>query len=277
MKLATVEVAGATHACRVEDDEVVLIEGCPDLGALLSDADWRHTASAASGHRLPTAEISYAPAIPAPNKIICLGLNYLSHITEMGRDRPAYPTLFAKFSGALIGANDPIRLPRVSDQVDWEAELAVIMGRAGRSIDRADALDWVAGYTVANDITMRDWQHRTREFLSGKTFERSTPLGPSMVTADELPGGATGLEVRCEVDGVVVQEGTTADLCFDVAQIVSYVSEIITLLPGDVILTGTPGGVGAGRQPPVYLRPGQLVRTSIERIGVLENTCEGEP
>ncbi|MPY43833.1 fumarylacetoacetate hydrolase family protein, partial [Streptomyces phyllanthi] len=182
------------------------------------------------------------------------------------------PTLFAKYDGSLIGAHDQIHMPPVSDDLDWEAELAVVVGRPGRHVPREKALAHVAGYTVANDVTVRDWQHRTREFLSGKTFEATTPVGPVLVTPDELPPGASGLDISCSVDGHTMQKSNTADLLFDVADTIAYISTVITLLPGDLILTGTPGGVGAGRDPKVFLRPGQELVTAVEGIGELRNT-----
>jgi acylpyruvate hydrolase len=273
MRLATARTDSGTSAVRLEGDHLVQLPH-PDVGALLLCPDWRK-AAAAQGPEL-AATTSLAPLVTHPNKIICLGLNYASHIAEMGRATPEYPTLFAKYDGSLIGPYDDITLPFVSDQVDWEAELAVVIGREGRHVATGDALDLVAGYTVVNDITVRDWQHRTREFLSGKTFEATTPLGPHLVTSDELPEGASGLEISCSVDGEQVQKSDTRDLLFDVAAIISYVSTMITLQPGDVIATGTPGGVGAGRDPQVFLRPGQEVVTRISGIGELRNTCVAE-
>ncbi|WP_328840706.1 fumarylacetoacetate hydrolase family protein [Streptomyces europaeiscabiei] len=274
MRLATVRLADrheTTTAARQEGDELVLLPYA-DIGALLSSGDgWRERA-ARDGERVPLAGASFAPLVPHPNKIVCLGLNYATHIKEMGRPTPAHPTLFAKFDGSLIGAQDAIHMPPISDDLDWEAELGVVVGRPGRHIARAEALEHVAGYTVANDVTVRDWQHRTREFLSGKTFEATTPVGPALVTPDELPPGASGLAISCSVDGHVMQKSNTADLLFDVAETIAYVSTIITLLPGDLILTGTPGGVGAGRDPKVFLRPGQELVTTVEGIGELRNT-----
>jgi acylpyruvate hydrolase len=270
MRLSTVRIHGRTAAARQDGDDLVVLPYA-DVGDLLAAGpDWPQRA-AADGDRVPRATASLAPVVPHPNKIICLGLNYATHITEMGRPTPAHPTLFAKYDGALIGARDPIHAPAVSDEVDWEAELGVVIGYPGRGVHRERALDHVAGYTVANDVTVRDWQHRTREFLSGKTFEATTPVGPALVTADELPSGAAGLAISCAVDGRVMQKSTTADLLFGVADIVSYVSTIITLAPGDLILTGTPGGVGAGRDPKVFLKPGQELVTTIDGIGELRN------
>jgi acylpyruvate hydrolase len=274
MRLSTVRVTDdhRTAAARQEGDELVLLP-YSDVGALLAAGDdWQVRAAATDGERLPLSEASLAPLVPHPNKIVCLGLNYATHIKEMGRATPAHPTLFAKYDGSLIGAHDDIHMPPVSDDLDWEAELGVVIGRGGRHIPREKALEHVAGYTVANDVTVRDWQHRTREFLSGKTFEATTPVGPTLVTPDELPPGASGLTISCGVDGHTMQQSNTADLLFDVADTIAYVSTIITLLPGDLILTGTPGGVGAGRDPKVFLRPGQELVTTVEGVGELRNT-----
>lgn len=274
MRLSTVRLADdrQTAAARHEGDELVLLP-YSDIGALLAAGDdWPARASSGSGERLPLAEASLAPPVPHPNKIICLGLNYAAHIKEMGRPTPVHPTLFAKYDGSLIGAYDDVHTPPVSDDLDWEAELGVVIGRSGRHVPREKALEYVAGYTVANDVTVRDWQHRTREFLSGKTFEATTPVGPALVTPDELPPGASGLTIACSVDGHTMQKSNTADLLFDVADTIAYISSIITLLPGDLILTGTPGGVGAGRDPKVFLRPGQELVTTVEGLGELRNT-----
>jgi acylpyruvate hydrolase len=272
MRLSTVRIEGSgTRAARLEGDELVVLSAA-DVGSLLaSGPGWRERAAGEAGRRLPADGASLAALVPQPNKIICLGLNYASHIAEMGRPTPAFPTLFAKYSGSLIGPRDDIHSPAVSDDLDWEAELAVVIGVPGRHIAAARALDHVAGYTVANDVTVRDWQHRTREFLSGKTFEATTPIGPALVTPDELPAGASGLEIGCSVDGDVMQKSNTSDLLFDVPGTIAYISTMITLLPGDLILMGTPGGVGAGRDPKVFLKPGQQLVTWIEGIGELCN------
>ncbi|MCS7482891.1 fumarylacetoacetate hydrolase family protein [Umezawaea endophytica] len=278
MRLATLRHHGRTHAARRDGDSYVLLPHT-DVGTLLKDPDWRRLAERDTGARVPVSEVDYATLVPHPNKIICLGLNYASHIREMGRDTPEYPTLFAKYDGALVGARDDIVLPAVSERVDWEAELGFVVGRTARHVHRDEASHHVAGYTIVNDVTARDWQRRTREFLSGKTFESTTPVGPELVTADELDAddARPDLEIRCEVDGEVMQRSRTADLLFGVADILSYVSDIITLHPGDLIATGTPGGVGDGRDPQVYLKPGQVLRTVVEGLGELRNTCVAEP
>jgi len=274
MRLASLIVDSERYAARVHDDCYVLLP-YPDVGALLAKPDWRHLGQA-DGKTIDADRAQLVTLVPHPNKIVCLGLNYASHIAEMGRPTPQHPTLFAKYDGALIGPTEDVTLPLVSDQVDWEAELGVVIGTAGRHLSAQNALEVVAGYTVINDITVRDWQHRTREFLSGKTFEATTPVGPHLVTPDELPAGASGLEIRCEVDDVVMQFSNTDDLLFDVADTIAYISTIITLRPGDLIAMGTPGGVGAGATPPKFLREGQTVVTAIERIGELRNVCRRE-
>ncbi len=266
MKLATIRTADGTRAVRVDEHEAVET-GDTDLGALLARADWRDLAAAADGARHGVESLDYAPLIPRPEKIICVGLNYRSHIQEMGRDLPEHPTLFAKYHRSLIGAHDPIVMPVGSEQVDWEAELAVVVGATVRHASPEQARAAIAGYSVLNDITARDFQNRTLEWLQGKTFEQSTPVGPWLVT-DALPG-----EISCTVDGDVVQKSDTADLHFDAATLISYISAIITLVPGDLIATGTPGGVGHARKPPRYLRPGSEVLTRIDGIGECRNTC----
>lgn len=269
MKLATVRAHGATRAARITDNAAVLLDAA-DVGELLSDSNWADRA-AADGETVALDGLEYLPVIPRPDKIVCLGLNYATHIAETGRETPEFPTLFAKYSGALTGAYADIPMPRQSRTLDWECELAVVIGRGGRDIAAEDALDHVAGYTVSNDVTVREWQRRTRQYLAGKTWEAMTPLGPWLVTADELPPGAAGLTIETLVDGEVMQSSNTSDLLFDVGAIIAYLSAIISLRPGDVILTGTPGGVGNARDPKVFLEPGQLLETVIERVGHTRN------
>lgn len=276
MKLATVRTPGGTRAVRVDGDQLVDL-GFPDLGELLRQPGWRELAASGAGAALPAADADFAPVVPRPGKIICVGLNYRAHILEMGRELPRYPTLFAKFPEALIGAGDEIRLPPESRAVDWEAELALVIGAPVRRATEAAAEAAIAGFSVLNDVTMRDWQYRTRMWLQGKTFEATTPFGPYLVTPDELPGGVRPrLELTCRVDGELVQRAGTDDLVFDPVALVRYVSTIVTLAPGDVIATGTPGGVGHARQPPRYLTPGARLTTAITGLGELRNTAVGE-
>ncbi|WP_422768842.1 fumarylacetoacetate hydrolase family protein [Plantactinospora sp. WMMC1484] len=279
MRLATIRVDGGTRAARVHDDHLTLL-AAPDVGALLADPSWPDAIGtgrlpATGTGRLPLESADYAPLVPNPSKILCVGLNYRGHILEMGRDLPSVPTLFAKFAASLVGARDRLVLPAVSDQVDWEAELAVLVGRPIRRATATEASTAIAGYSVLNDVSMRDWQWRTSQWLQGKTFEASTPLGPWLSTPDEV-GDAADLEVRCEVDGVMVQRARTSDLLFRPAEVLAYVSRFITLVPGDVVATGTPAGVGAGREPKTFLRPGQVLRTAIEGLGECVNECVRE-
>ncbi len=265
MKLATVRTATGTAAVRVDDDGAVEL-GAADLGEFLARPDWKAAAAAADGPRHDLGGLDYAPVVPRPEKIFCVGLNYRTHILEMGRELPGAPALFAKFARALVGAYDPVELPAGSDQVDWEAELGVVIGAEVRHATPEQAAAAIAGYTVVNDVTARDFQYRTVQWLQGKTFERSTPVGPWLVT-DAEPG-----EISCEVDGDVVQKADTADLVFGPADLVAYISQIITLVPGDLIATGTPGGVGHARKPPRYLTEGCELVTRVEGVGELRNT-----
>lgn len=272
MKLATVRTEAGTRAAKLTDAGYVDL-GLPDVGALLDRPDWPQQAASAQGAPLPEGA-GLAPLVPRPGKIICVGLNYRNHIREMGRDLPEHPTLFAKFTDSLIGARDDIRLAPESDQVDWEAELTLVIGDTVRRADEAAAERAIAGFTVMNDVTMRDWQYRTKQWLQGKTFEDTTPLGPVLVTPDELPGGTRpALPITCRVDGETVQHSDTGDLVFDPVDLVRYCSTVMTLRPGDVIATGTPGGVGHARKPPRYLVDGSSVVTEVEGVGRLENTA----
>ncbi|GGN49847.1 2-hydroxyhepta-2,4-diene-1,7-dioate isomerase [Streptomyces albiflavescens] len=271
MKLATIRTGDTTRAVRLDGDALVDL-GFPDVGALLSQDSWAETAASATGAPYAAAEAEYAPLVPVPSKVVCVGLNYRNHIQEMGRDLPEHPTLFAKFADSLIGAGDDIVRPDETDQLDWEVELAVVIGKPVRRARGAEAEQAIAGFTVLNDITCRDWQFRTREWLQGKMWDSSTPVGPYLVTPDELPGGVRpALDVRLLVDGEVMQSDTTADLLFDPVALVEYVSAITRLNPGDMIATGTPGGVGHARKPQRFLVGGETVVAEIDGIGRLEN------
>ena len=271
MRLLTVRTPEGTRAARQDGDTLIVLDA-PDVGAVLA-AGGLEAAATATGRSMPLDEADLAPVIPRPPKIVCLGMNYRTHVEEMGREVPAHPTLFAKYARSLIGARDPIALPPESEQADWEVELAFVIGTEVRRAAGAEAGRAIAGFTVLNDVSMRDWQFRTMQFLQGKTWDRSTPLGPALVTPDEVGGTTPDLALSCEVDGEVMQQARTSDLLFDPEELVAYISTIVTLEPGDVVATGTPGGVGAGRTPPVFLKPGHVVRTSIEGIGDLVNEC----
>lgn len=274
MRLATVRRPdGTTFAARLDGDDLVPLP-YPDVVALLAEPAWPEAAAAPTGDRVAVADADLAPPV-RPAKVVCVGLNYRSHIEEMGRPLPDHPTLFIKFADTLTGPYDDLVLPNVSAEVDWEVELGVVVGRAARNVDEVEAAACIAGYTVVNDISMRDWQWRTMQWDQGKNFEASTPVGPFLVTGDEVGDpeakGTVDLEITCRVDGETMQTARTADLLFTPAAIVAYVSQFTTLRPGDLIATGTPGGVGAGRDPKVFLAPGQVLETAIEGIGACRN------
>ena len=262
MQLATVTTSSGTSAA-------ALVEGswrrlpAGDLSALLADGT-----AIVPGEALPDA--SPIQPLPSPRKVICCGLNYGDHLAETGREEPTHPTLFAKYADTLIGPDDEIALPR-GLEIDWEAELAVVVGRELRGATLAEAAEAIAGYTVANDISVRDWQRRTLQWFQGKAWDATTPLGPVVVTPDELDPTA-GVEVICRVNGVERQRGNTKTLVFDAATLLAYVSTFTVLRPGDLVLTGTPGGVGMGMTPPTYLADGDVVETEIPGIGTLRNT-----
>ncbi|GGN23491.1 2-hydroxyhepta-2,4-diene-1,7-dioate isomerase [Lentzea pudingi] len=260
MKLATVSTEHGFRVVAAKANGYVDL-GPGDVGSLLASGG---LPPAADGEVLEIDPARFAPVIPNPGKIICVGLNYRTHIIEMGRALPTRPTLFAKYPEALIGPHETLVLPPESESVDWEAELAVVIGHRVRRADGATAENAIAGYTVMNDVTLRDWQFRTQEWLQGKTWEATTPLGPHLVTPDELSSDAV---ISCAIDGEIVQKSTIADLLFSPVDLVSYISTILTLNPGDVIATGTTSGVGHARTPPRYLRHGQTMVTRVEGIG----------
>lgn len=218
----------------------------------------------------PLAAARLLPPVPTPPKIICVGRNYAKHAKEAGLDISEIPIIFARFAATLVADGDPIVRPAVSEQFDWEGELAVVIGKGGRNIAKESAMDHVAGYSVFNDVTVRDFQFRTTQYTAGKNFQHSGPFGPHLVLTDEVPDPHS-LTITTHVDGELKQEGNTGELIFDVPTIISHLSEFVQLEPGDVIPTGTPAGVGFKRQPPEFLQPGQTVRVEIDGIGVLEN------
>ncbi|MDF6041003.1 fumarylacetoacetate hydrolase family protein [Streptomyces sp. JH14] len=270
MKLATIRTTDGTRAVRLDGDVHVDL-GCTDLGELFAEADWQAKAAAASGTTYPVEGADFAPVVPNPSKVVCVGHNYINHIKEMGRDLPNYPTLFPKFADTLIGANDDIVKPAETDAFDWEVELAVVIGKQVRRADEQQAADAIAGFTVMNDISVRDWQFRTIEWTQGKIWEATTPVGPYVVTPDEVGGVRPALKVRTVVDGQVMQQDDTGTLLFDPVFLVQYISTVITLRPGDIIATGTPAGVGNARDPKVFLLPGQNVVTEITGLGACTN------
>lgn len=241
-------------------------------GEALNDAAERLSKCAA----LTAGEFRLLPPIPTPDKIICIGLNYADHSKESGFEPPAYPTVFARYATSLIGHEAAIVRPKCSDQLDYEGELAVIIGRGGRHIPEADALDHVGGYSIFNDGSIRDYQFKSPQWTVGKTFDQTGGFGPELVTPDELPAGCKGLRLETRLNGEVVQSASTDDLIFSVARLISILSEAITLSPGDVIVSGTPAGVGLARKPPLWMKPGDVCEVAVEGVGRLVNPIAQE-
>jgi acylpyruvate hydrolase len=230
-----------------------------------------------TGPRLPLAQQVFAPLVPEPGKIICLGLNYLDHAQEGGRDLPDYPWFFYRGKSSLVAHGQPGILPRVSTQLDYEAELAVVIGRkVPRHVSRSEALQFVFGYSCFNDMSVRDYQKRTSQWTIGKNFDSTGGFGPVLVTADELAPGAVGLRVQTRLNAQVMQDANTRDMIFPVDQTIAMLAECMTLEPGDVIIMGTPAGVGQSRKPPVWMKAGDTVEIEIEGVGVLRNVIAAE-
>ena len=218
---------------------------------------------------LKASKVKLLPPIPDPGKILCIGLNYKDHAAEMGNPLPTYPVVFTRFTSTLVPHGGKMLTPRASSMLDYEAELAVIIGKRGRNIAKDKALSHVGGYACFNDGSVRDYQMKTSQFTLGKNFDGTGAFGPDLVTPDELPKGAHGLKIMCRLNGKTMQDGTTADLVFDVAALIAEISTVMTLEPGDVIITGTPAGVGFTRNPKVFMKPGDVCEIEIEKIGVL--------
>ncbi|HLW63972.1 MAG TPA: fumarylacetoacetate hydrolase family protein [Gemmataceae bacterium] len=227
--------------------------------------------------KLAVGSAQYHAVVPNPPKILCIGLNYRDHAIEGGKAIPTEPVLFAKFTTALIGAGEPIVLPKVSQKVDYEAELVIVIGKRGRHIPADKAFDHVAGYTCGHDVSARDWQFRGEEkqWIIGKTFDTFGPVGPELVTTDEAPH-PHNLSIRMKLNGQVMQNSNTKEFIFGVPQLLAYLSQVVTLEPGDLIFTGTPPGVGGARKPPVWLKPGDVAEVEIDGIGVLRNPVVAE-
>ncbi|MBI3978362.1 MAG: fumarylacetoacetate hydrolase family protein [Chloroflexi bacterium] len=223
----------------------------------------------------PIAAVRILAPIQRPGKIICIGLNYRDHALETGQPIPEVPVIFAKFANTIVGPGEPVILPAASNRLDYEVELAVVIGKAGRRIPVESGYEHVAGYTILNDVSARDHQFETTQWIRGKTADTFAPTGPYLVTPDEAPG-LPELDVRLWVNGELRQSSNTRQLIFSVPHLISFLSQTITLEPGDVISTGTPSGVGHARKPPVYLKPGDVMRLEIEKLGVLENPCIAE-
>lgn len=215
--------------------------------------------------------VELLPPVSDPEKIVCIGLNYFDHSTESGFKQPDFPTIFGRFNSSLIAHGDPILRPQVSEQLDYEGELAAVIGRTARDVPEAQALDHVAGYSIFNDGSIRDYQFKAPQWTPGKNFDDTGAFGPYFVTSDELPPGCAGLKIQTRLNGQVVQNSTISDMVFPVARLVSILSSFMTLKPGDVIVTGTPAGVGVARKPPLFMRHGDVCEVEIEGIGILAN------
>ncbi|MBP0495181.1 fumarylacetoacetate hydrolase family protein [Pararoseomonas indoligenes] len=280
MKLATFRHGGTTSWGVVEGDTILdtgaaLRDRFPDLKSVIAAGALDAARDAAGAARIALSEITWLPVIPNPDKILCVGLNYETHRKETGRSEVENPTIFARYANSQTGHLAPILRPRVSQDLDFEGELAVIIGRPGRYVSKADALAHVAGYACYNDGSVRDWQRHTHQFTPGKNFPETGAFGPWMVTPDEV-GDLARLRLQTRVNGQVVQDALIEQMIFDVPRQIEYCSAFTRLEPGDVIATGTPGGVGAKRQPPLWLKPGDTVEVEIDRVGLLRNSVADE-
>jgi 2-keto-4-pentenoate hydratase/2-oxohepta-3-ene-1,7-dioic acid hydratase in catechol pathway len=278
MRLVTFSAGGRPRPGVVAQQKVLELP-YPDLVAFLEDGERARQAAekllaapAAAAH--PLSAVKLLAPIPKPPKLILIGLNYRDHAIESGLPIPETPTVFAKFSNAVIGPGEPIQLPQASKEVDYEAELAFVIGRRGKHLAPIAWKDHVFGYTMVNDVSARDFQRATSQWVFAKTFDTFGPMGPELVSADEVPD-PHNLRIGCEVNGRVLQDSSTSQLIFRIPELVSYLSQAMTLEPGDVVSTGTPPGVGFARKPPIFLQPGDEVVVKVEGLGELRNPCVG--
>ncbi|WP_186046556.1 fumarylacetoacetate hydrolase family protein [Burkholderia gladioli] len=285
MKLVTFRSGDTTRLGVIDGNDVVDLNQADASvpanlrAALMSGIDLNAAArrAIASGeHRVPFASVKLAPVVPDPGKIVCLGHNFYDHAKEGGNLKPVYPLIFFRGASSLIAHEDPVIRPRVSEKLDYEAELMIVIGKRARHVKRDDALEYVYGYACFNDVSVRDYQKRTSQWTIGKNFDGTGSFGPWLVTADELPPGAEGLKLRLVLNGQVMQQASTADMIWGVAETIELLSECMTLEPGDVVAMGTPAGVGWARDPSVWLRQGDRVEVDIERVGRLQNTVQDE-
>jgi acylpyruvate hydrolase len=275
MRLATIAFSTGISGAVVRDGHAAPVPGYPDVGAILIAGDAGTAAASAAAdadawHEFSTEDLRLP--VTNPSAVFCVGLNYRAHMIEMGREPPEHPTLFAKQARALTNPFAPVQLPLASAQVDYEGELVIVIGRAGRDIPEETAPIHIAGYCLMNDVTMRDWQYRTIQWFAGKNFERATPVGPFVVTPDEFSPDSETIEVT--VNGALRQRAPLADLVFGASQLVADISRITTLRPGDLIATGTPGGVGHSMKPASYLCDGDVVEVRVNGIGSISNRFE---
>ena len=277
MKLATFKTAqgesyGIVTAKGIVDLKLLIGNRFPDLKSLIAGNGFSQVVQylgAAADYQ--ASDVNWLPVIPNPDKILCVGLNYQEHVVETGRDNTEQPAIFLRLPESQVGHRQPIVRPRESTHLDFEAEIAVIIGRPGRRIAQKDAYSYVSGYSCYNDGSVRDWQRHTIQWTAGKNFAQTGGFGPWMVTADEIPPGTT-MTLSCRLNGERMQHASTEQMIFKIPKIIEYVSTWTTLVPGDVLVTGTPGGVGARRNPPLWMKPGDKVEIEIDKVGILENS-----
>lgn len=267
---------GVVDGDTVSDAGAVLGQCYSDLRSVLESSDGlAELAALRDAPVLSVEQVQWLPVIPNPDKVLCVGLNYLKHIVETGREVPKHPTLFTRFASAQVGHDQPLIQPKASTAFDFEGELAIVIGKAGRHISKENALQHIAGYSLFNDGSIRDWQRHTLQFTAGKNFVGSGSFGPWLVTQEEITD-INSLVLETRLNGEVVQREGLDDLLFKIPELIEYISTFTELLPGDVIATGTPGGVGAFRTPPLWMKPGDVVEVEVEGIGTLKNTVNAE-
>ncbi len=285
MRLVTYKAKDGARVGILDGDDIVDLKAiAPDhpdtlkavIAAGLPDGLSDQVRGAPARARIKRSNAKLLLPIPDPGKIVCVGLNYHDHAEETGQAVPTFPPLFLRATTSLTGPEEPMVVPKLSEQLDFEAELTIIIGRTCRHVSQADALDYIFGYTCFNEGSVRDYQRKSTQWTGAKNFDKTGPLGPWITTADEVPPGADGLRVRTVLNGEVMQDASTAGMIFKCAEIVSTISSIMTLEPGDLIPTGTPAGVGMGRKPPIWLKPGDIVTVSVEGIGELTSEVVAE-
>jgi acylpyruvate hydrolase len=279
MRLARVTKDGKIGLAAKSGDAVTIAYGedVADLDAQIAAGTLAAAgAKAVAGETVDEASLTFLPPVARPSKIVCLGLNYKDHAEESGLGIPDFPVLFGRFPSSLMGHNAPIILPKVSEQLDWEAELVVVLSKGGKNIAEADALNHVAGYSVFNDASIRDYQLRSPQWTAGKNFDDTGAFGPWLVTPEELPAGAAGLKIECRLNGNVMQSSNTGNLIFTVANTIHLLSTFMTMEAGDVLVMGTPGGVGVARNPQVWMKAGDVCEVEIEGVGLLVNKIVAE-
>jgi 2-keto-4-pentenoate hydratase/2-oxohepta-3-ene-1,7-dioic acid hydratase in catechol pathway len=274
MKLASFEMNGVAHVGIIDGDDVLVITDAAWTGGqtlrVMIEGGQLDAAKTHASQRIPLTSVNLLPPVFDPPRIWCVGVNYHEHRIETGRDPTEQPTIFTRTPQSQVGQGAPMAVPLVSDRMDYEAEIAIVIGKAGRNIVEANALDHVAGYSCYNDVSIRDWQRHTSQWIPGKNFEGLGAFGPWLVTPDEMPA-PDQMRVIARLNGQVVQDAVAADMIFSIPEIIAYLSTFTTLLPGDVIATGTPGGVGAKRTPPLWMKAGDVVEIEVAGVGILTN------